>query len=192
MRYHENQQYFSMLKWCQSILTSYFFSCDLIPTYCFIDSQMTSSQHTNVLLILMVYHSSILICYWFTCDLIPAYWCVIHSMLEWGHMKINNILVYWNEVTWESITNQYGGMRSPQNMVPHSTILMCYWFSCDLIPAYWSIVDSHGTSFHHTNVLLILMQPHSWNEVAWESITHEYGGESTIFQYAGIRSHENQ
>jgi hypothetical protein len=44
---------------------------------------------------------------------------------------------------------------------PHSSILMCYWFSCDLIPAHWNIVDSDGTSFHHTHVLLILMRPHS-------------------------------
>ena len=36
---------------------------------------------------------------------------------------------------------------------------MCYWFSCDLIPAYWCVIDSHGTSFQHTDVLLIFMWP---------------------------------
>ena len=46
-------------------------------------------------------------------------------------------------------------------MVPHSTILMCYWFSCDLIPAYWCIIDCRVTLFQHTEVLLILMVPHS-------------------------------
>jgi hypothetical protein len=122
------------------------------------------------------------------------------SMLEWGHMKINNILVYWNEVTWESITNQYGGyvigshVTSSQHtdvlfilMWPYSSIIKCYWFSCDLITSYWGFVDSHGFSFHHINVLLILMMRISntlvcWDEVIWESIK----------QYVGMRSHENQ
>jgi hypothetical protein len=101
MRSPENQWHISILEWGHmrinnksvwwtSILRYCWFSCDLIPTYCFIDSQMISSQHTNVLLILMVYHSSILICYWFPCDLIPAYWCV---MLEWGNLRINNTSV---------------------------------------------------------------------------------------------------
>jgi hypothetical protein len=92
-------------------------------------------------------------------------------MLEWGRMRINNTLVCLNEVPWESTILQYAGIRSHYQhtnvllilicMVPRSSILMCYWFSCDLIPAHWSLVDSHGIPFHHTNVLLILMRPHS-------------------------------
>ena len=95
-----------------SILMFYWFWWYLIPEYrCVIDSHMTSSQHTNVLLILMWSHSSILMF----------------------------LILLW----------------------PHSSILMYYWFSCEIIPAYWNIVDSHGTSFHHTIVLLILMRSHS-------------------------------
>jgi hypothetical protein len=138
-----------------TIIKCYWFSCDPITAYWGIfDSHGTSFHHINMLLILTVPHSS-----------------------EWGHMRINNILVCWNEVTWESITHQYVGMRSPENQQylsmlewghlrinntsvcwnevpvllilrwPHSSILMCYWFSCDLIPAYWSIIDSQVTSF---------------------------------------------
>jgi hypothetical protein len=158
--------------------TCYWFSCGLITAYWgIVDYHGTSFHHTNVLLILMWPHSSILMYYWFENQ-------QYLSMLEWGHMKINNILVYWNEVTWESITNQYGGMRyvvSLQHtevllilMVPHSTILMCYWFSCDLIPAYWCIIDCRVT-LYKTSVCC--------NEVTWESIT---------LYYAGIRSHENE
>jgi apolipoprotein N-acyltransferase len=151
-------------------------------------------------------------------------------MLGWGHLRINTTLVCSDEVTWEKITRQYAGMKHTEVllilMVPHSTILMCYWFSCDLISAYWCIIDSCVTLFQHTEVLLILMVPHSiilmcywfswycipaywrvsnsrvtlfqhievllirinntsvcWNEVTWESITH---------QYAGMGLHENQ
>ena len=46
-------------------------------------------------------------------------------------------------------------------MWPHFTILMCYWFLCDLIPAYRCVIDSHVISFQHTNVLLFHMWPHS-------------------------------
>jgi hypothetical protein len=102
-------------------------------------------------------------------------------------MRINNTSVCWNEVTWESTIPQYAGMRSPENQQylsmlewgtmrinnisvcwvlfifiwPYSTIIKCYWFSCDPITAYWGIFDSHGTSFHHINMLLILTVPHS-------------------------------
>ena len=43
---------------------------------------------------------------------------------------------------------------------PHCSILMCYWFSWYLIPAYWSLIYSHVTSSTHTNVLLILRWHH--------------------------------
>ena len=36
---------------------------------------------------------------------------------------------------------------------------VCYWFLCGLFPAYWRIV--HVTSFQHTNMLLILVSPYS-------------------------------
>ena len=70
---------------------------------------------------------------------IPAYWCVIDFHVT--SVQDTNMLLI---LRW-----------------PYSSILMCYWFSCDLILAYWSFVDSYGTSFHHTNVLLMLMPPHS-------------------------------
>jgi hypothetical protein len=62
-------------------------------------------------------------------------------MLEWSHMTINNTSVCWNEVTWQSIILQYAGMKLHDS---------------DFIPAYWSIIDCHVTSFQHTEVLLIL------------------------------------
>ena len=87
------------------------------------DSQVTSFQHTDVLLILRLPHSSILMCYWFSGYLIPAYWCVIDSQVNsFQHTDVLLIL------RW-----------------PHSSILMCYWFSCDLILAYWSIINSQVT-----------------------------------------------
>ena len=46
-----------------------------------IDSQVTSFQHTDVLLILRLPHSSILMCYWFSGYLISAYWCVNDSQV---------------------------------------------------------------------------------------------------------------
>ena len=46
-------------------------------------------------------------------------------------------------------------------MVPHSTILMCYWFSCNLIPTYWCVIDSYDTAFQLTDVLTILVWPYS-------------------------------
>jgi hypothetical protein len=132
-------------------------------------------------------------------------------MLEWGHLRINNTSVCWNEVTWESITHLYARLRSPENQQylsmlewgHHSSILMCYYFSWYLIPAYWCVIDFHGTWFQHTDVLLILMLPHSsilmcywfscglipiywsivdsqndtlvcWHEVPCESITYYY------------------
>jgi hypothetical protein len=72
-------------------------------------------------------------CYWLSCDLIPAYWCGL-------------IPAYW------SIIDSYGTSFQ---------VLMCYWFSCDLFPACWCVIDYHVTSFQQTDVLLILMLPHS-------------------------------
>jgi hypothetical protein len=56
-------------------------------------------------------------------------------------MWINNTLVCWDEVT--------------------CTILMCHWFSYNLIPVYWCVIDSHGTAFQHSDVLTILVWPYS-------------------------------
>jgi hypothetical protein len=44
---------------------------------------------------------------------------------------------------------------------PLSNILICYWFSWYLIPAYWCFIDSHVTFFQHTDVLLIFRLHHS-------------------------------
>jgi hypothetical protein len=165
MRYHENQQYILtdlllILMWTHSrILICNWFSYDLILAYwCIIDCRVTLFQHTDVLLILMVPHSTILMCYWFSFNLIPAYWCVIDSDgTAFQHTDVLTILVwpYFSILkdSWFSGDLKYCWLRWP-----HSTILMYYWLSCDLIPAYWHIVDSHGTSFHH--------------EVEGESITH--------------------
>ena len=137
-----------------SKLMWYIFSWDLMPAYwSIIDSHVTSSRHTNVLLIFMISHSSILMCYWFTymepyssilkcswlsCELIPAYWCAIdYHMTSFQHTEILSILMW-----------------------PYSSILMCYCFACDLIPAYRSIIDSQVSLFLHINVLLFLMWPH--------------------------------
>ena len=46
-------------------------------------------------------------------------------------------------------------------MWPYSSILMCYWLACDLIPAFWCVIASDVASSQHTNVLLIIMWPHS-------------------------------
>ena len=45
-------------------------------------------------------------------------------------------------------------------MGPHASILKYYWFSGDLILAYQCIIDFHGISFQHIDVLLILMWLH--------------------------------
>ena len=110
--------YTSILKYC-------WFSGALIPAYwCVSDSHVTSFQHTNVLLILVVPHSSILkycwfsgdliifqntdvlliiiwphsqilMCYWFWCDLIPAYHCVIDSDgTSFQHTSVLLILIW--------------------------------------------------------------------------------------------------
>jgi hypothetical protein len=136
-----------------SILMCYWFSCDLIAAYlCVIDWHVTSFQHSDVLLILMWPRSCILKYYWFLWYLIPVYWCAIDShVTSFQHTDL--LLIF---------------------MWPHSSILMCYWFlwyftpaywcywlSCDLIPACWSVIDSHVSSFQRTNVLLILMWPPS-------------------------------
>ena len=118
-----------------------------------IDFHITSFHHTNVLLILMVPHTSILMCYWFSCDLIPEYWCVIDSHVT--------SLRHTNGVTdYHVISFQHNNVIYIV-VVSHSSILMCYWFSYNHIPAYLSIDDYNVTSFQHTDVLLILMWPHS-------------------------------
>jgi hypothetical protein len=122
-------------------------SGDLILAYwCVIDSCVTLFQHTEILLILMVPHSTIPMCYWFSWDLIPAYWCVIDSDgTAFQHTDVLTILVALFQHTEVLLILRW----------PHASILMFYWFSCDLIPEYWSIVDSHGTSFQHTNWCVI-------------------------------------
>jgi hypothetical protein len=104
-------------------------------------------------------------------------------MLEWGHIRFNSTSICWNEVSWELIA-QYAGMR------PHQNQLMCYWFSCDLFPMYWCVIDSHVTSIQHTDLLLIIMWPHSSIPMCyWFS----WWGHMTIKHLsAGMRSHENQ
>jgi hypothetical protein len=130
-------------------------SHDLILAYWYvIDSYGTSIQHTDMLLILMWPLTSTLICYSFSYDLIPAYWCVIDphvyfSMLAWGSMRINSILCWKLKVTRESITHQYARMRSRENQQHFCNYSSRLMFYC------------HVTSFHHTNLLLILMWPHS-------------------------------
>jgi hypothetical protein len=139
-------------------------------------------------------------------------------MLGWGYMRINNTSVCWNEIHRCVIDFHVTSCQHTKVLLilrwPHSSILMCYWLSWYLIPAYWRVIFSHVTSSQHTNVLLILRWTHPsilmfywsrelltrqyilecsivrinntsvcWNEVAWESITHEY---------AGMRYHENQ
>jgi hypothetical protein len=91
--------------------------------------------------ILIWSHSSILMCYWFACK--------IWSMTEWTSLKNINSP---SAINTELLLAFY-----KSNVV----LLMSYWFSWYLIPAYRCVIDSHVTSFQHTNVLLILMVPHS-------------------------------
>jgi hypothetical protein len=71
-----------MNKWIGNEEMCYWFSGYLFLAYeCVIDSQITSFQHTDVLLILRLPQSSILMCYWLSGELIPAYWCVIDSQV---------------------------------------------------------------------------------------------------------------
>jgi capsular polysaccharide biosynthesis protein len=86
-------------------------------------------------------------------------------MLEWGHLRVNNISDYHWCIIDSCVTLFQHTEVLLILMVPHSTILICYWFSWYCIPAY----------YNNTSVC--------WNKVAWESITHEYGG---------MRYHENQ
>ena len=117
-----------------SILMCYWLACDLIPAFwCVIASDVASSQHTNVLLIIMWPHSSILM--WPNSSILKYYWFL------WYLNPGTDVLLI---LMW-----------------PLSSMLMCYWLSCDLIPAYWCVIDSHVTSFQHTGVLLILRLPHS-------------------------------
>jgi hypothetical protein len=133
----------------------------ILAYWCIIDCRVTLFQHTDVLLILMVPHSTILMCYWFSCNLIPAYWCVIDSHgTAFQHTDVLTILVWpYSSIlkdSWFSGDLKYCWLRWP-----HSSILMCYWFSWYLIPPYSCVIDSHETSFLHTDVLLILMVLHS-------------------------------
>jgi hypothetical protein len=161
-----------------------------------------SYQDTNVLLILMWPYSSILMCYWLACDLIPAYWCVIESdVASFLHNQKVQYTVSMIFFRWVSIVgHQWWNERAPVRgliqviwkfSLPSRCLQMCYWLACDLIPAYWCVIDSDVASFLHT-VLLILTRPHSsilmcywiwcglipaylkinstlvcWNEVTW-------------------------
>ena len=69
-------------------------------------------------------------------------------------------LAYWGIVDSHGTSFQHTDVLFIL-MWSHSSILICYWFSCDLIPAYWCINNSHVTPFQHTEILLILMVPHS-------------------------------
>ena len=105
-------------------------------------------------------HSSILICYWFSCDLIPAYWGIvdflvnsfIHTnvllILRWPHSTI--LMCYY--FSWYLFHHINVILIL---MGHHANILKYYWFWCGFIPVYWCVIDYHGTSFQHTNVLLI-------------------------------------
>jgi hypothetical protein len=144
-----------ILRWSlSSIVMCYWFLCDLIPAcFCFIDSRVTSLQHTEELLIRMVPHSSILMCYWFSymvshfsilmcywfsydlspaywclyrfsCDLIPAYWCIFDShVTSFQHIDYDVTLFQHNNLLMII-------------MRPHTRILKYYWLSGDLILAY--------------------------------------------------------
>ena len=129
----------------------YWFSWYLIPAYwCVVDSHVTSSQQINVFIVMWP-HSTILICYWFSCDLIPPYWNIVDShgtsfhhtnvllILMWPHSSILMCVIDSCVAFFQHTEELF--------MWPHSSILICYWFSCDLIPAYWGIVDSQVTSF---------------------------------------------
>jgi hypothetical protein len=90
-------------------------------------------NHPYVLLIIMWPHSSILM--WPNSSILKYYWFL------WYLIPGTDVLLI---LMW-----------------PLSSMLMCYWLSCDLIPAYWCVIDSHVISFQHTDVLLILMLPRS-------------------------------
>jgi hypothetical protein len=105
-------------------------------------------------LFLMWPYSSILMCYCFSCDLIPSYWGFIHShVTSFQHTNVLLILIYGTSFQHTDVLLIF--------MRPQSSILICYWYSCDLIPAYWCVIDSRVTLFQHTLVLLILIVPHS-------------------------------
>jgi hypothetical protein len=124
---------------------------------------MTSFQHIEILLILMRPYSTILKHCWFSCVLVLAYECAIAShVTSFQHIEVLFIL------------------RSPLY-----SILMCYWFSCHIIPAYWfscylipsimicywlswylmsaywCVIDSPGTLFQLSDVLMILVRHYS-------------------------------
>jgi hypothetical protein len=128
--------------WPQSsILICYWFSWYLIPAYwCVIDSRVTLFQHTEVLFILIVPNSTILMCYLFSFDLITAYWGIVdyHDTL-FHHINVLWILIY-------GITFQHIDVLLIF-MWPQCRIQICYWFSGDLIPASWCVIDSRVTLF---------------------------------------------
>ena len=126
---------------------------------------MNLFQHTEVLLIFRSPHSSILMFYWFSYNLITAYWGIVDSNgTSFHHTNMLLILIYGTAFQHKLFILIYGTAFQHKLLIimwPHSSILRCYCFSCDLIPAYWCVIDSHVTSFLHTDVLLIPMWPHS-------------------------------
>jgi hypothetical protein len=137
----------------------YCFSNDLIPAYwCVIDSQVTSYQHTEILLILMwpysrilkhCWFSCVLMCYWFSYDLSPAYWCLYR-------FSCDLIPAYWCIVDSYSTsfhhTNALLILMPPHSSIlilmwHYSSIIIYYWLSWNLISEYWSIIDCQVTSF---------------------------------------------
>jgi hypothetical protein len=121
-----------ILRWHHSsTLKYYWFSGDLIlAQWSIIDSQVT------------FYHASTLKYYWFSGDLILAYWSIIVSQVTFYHASTlkyywfsgDLILVYWSIIDSHVTSFQHSDVLLIL-MWCYSHILMCYWFSCDLIPA---------------------------------------------------------
>ena len=113
-----------------------------IPAYwCVIDSYMTSFPKTDVLLILMWPHSSILMCYWFSCDLIPAHWSIVDSQVPLFQQNDVLLILMW----------------------PHSSI-MCYWFSWYLIPVYQSSNLATSPTVLASKIGGGLLKYHKWED----------------------------
>jgi hypothetical protein len=109
-----------------------------------------------VLLILMGPHTSILNYYWFSDDLILAYYCVIDSHVKYDQWR--------NELFFGNINSPSGYQYKSFTHILQKkcrALLMSYWFSWYLIPAYRCVIDYHVNSFQHTNVSLIHMSPYS-------------------------------
>jgi hypothetical protein len=138
-------------------------------------------------------------------------------MLEWGTMRINNTLIWWNEVPWESTIPQYVILVSPYSSICYcrfSSDLKYCWFSSDFILASQCVIDSHATSFKHTIVFMIIMVPiqafwlikesrvalfqHTdntllcWHEITWELITHWDARMKSLENQQYFRSLENR